>query len=109
MEESTLLLEVGAEALSELSPDEKTAILARYSDEQASQAGLKVFGLLMKKFQPNYRMGKMYEDLSDKYEAYRRIYLDYCRVLKAGRSVEKETPTIKQDKYTKYTEERPKR
>lgn len=108
MEESVLLLEVGSEALDELSSDEKDAILARYTDAQASVAGMKVFGLLMKKYQPNYRMGKMYENLSDKYEAYRKIYLDYCRNINAGRSKastgEQDYP-LRKDKYTRYSSE----
>jgi len=97
MLESTLLLEIGSEALSELSTDEKEALLARYTDAQASVAGLKAFGLLMKKFQPNYRMGKMYEDLSDKYEAYRRIYNLYCQNINAGRTGSSGTDELKYD------------
>ncbi len=107
MLEATLLLEIGSEALSELSTDEKEAILARYTDAQASVAGLKVFSILMKKFQPNYRMGKMYEDLSQKYDAYRQIYNLYCLNLNAGRTTKpaKGTPRydVEKNKYPRHT------
>jgi hypothetical protein len=68
---------------------------------------MKVFGLLAKKFQPNYRMGKMYEDLSQKYEAYQRIYNMYCRNMCAGRTTEPVEGTPRYDlektRYTQYT------
>jgi len=109
MLESVLLLEVGSEALVELSADEKTAILARYTDSQCAVAGMKVFGLLMKKYQPNYRMGKMYEDLGQKYEAYRRIYNDYARSVNAGRSSSEDESLprydIEKTKFVKFSME----
>lgn len=85
MQESNLLLEVGAQALSDLSASEKSAILAKYEDGQEKIAGMKVFNILSKKFQSDYRMGRMYEDLSQKYEAYRQLYREYAQAVKAGR------------------------
>jgi len=85
MQEGNLLLEVGSEAISDLTPDEKSALLNKYSDGEEKLAGMKVFYILMRKFQPNYRMGRMYEDLSRKYEAYRNIYYEYARSVNAGR------------------------
>lgn len=85
MEEQTLLLEVGSEALSDLTTDEKNAILGKYSEDEVRIAGMKVFYILMRKFQADYRMGRMYEDLSQKYEAYRRIYNWYAKTVSAGR------------------------
>lgn len=86
MQESNLLLEVGAQAISDLSSDEKTAILARYSDGEEKMAGMKVFSVLMKKYRANYRMGRMYESLSQKYEAYRILYYEYAQSVKAGKT-----------------------
>ena len=85
MQESNLLLEVGAQALNDLSADEKIAILARYDDGQEKIAGMKVFSILMKKFKSDYRMGRLYEDRSQKYEAYRQIYREYCQMVSAGK------------------------
>lgn len=85
MLESTLLLEVGSEALAELSSDEKTAILAKYTDTQAALAGMRVFDVLRKKFQPNLKMGRMYEDLATKFRFYDEMYKQYARAVKAGR------------------------
>ena len=85
MDESTLLLEVGSEALSELTTDEKSAILNRYTNTQVKFAGMKTFDVLRKKFQPNYRMGRMYESLSQKFEFYNRMYTQYARDIRAGK------------------------
>lgn len=85
MQENDLLLEVGSEALNDLSDEEKIAILNRYESGQETLAALKVFSILMKKFKPTYRMGKMYEDLSAKYERYRDLYNLYARMVRAGR------------------------
>lgn len=85
MDESTLLLEVGSEALSDLTSAEKAAVLAAYTNAQVVYAGMKVFELLSKKFKPTYRAGKMYRQLSDKYERYVQIYKNYCRNVSAGK------------------------
>jgi len=85
---NTLLLEVGAEACRELSEEELSVILATYTDAQPKLAGLAVFDILRKKYQPNYRMGKAYEALSDKYVAYDRLYKEYASIIAAGASSE---------------------
>lgn len=85
MTETELILEVGSEAVDELSTTEKNAILSTYTDAQAKYAGLATFDLLRKKFLPTYRMGRMYEALSDKFEKYDRLYKEYCSVVKAGK------------------------
>ena len=85
IDKDTLLLEVGQEALDELSADELNAVTRTYSSGQVKMAGMKVFELLMKKFQPNYRMGRMYESLSQKFEAYKDIYFQYARSVGAGK------------------------
>ena len=83
--ELDLMLEVGSDALDDLSSTEKTAILSRYESGQETLAALKVFSILMKKFKPTYRMGKMYEELSAKYERYRDLYNLYAKMVNAGR------------------------
>jgi len=85
MDETTLLLEVGAEALDELSTTEKNAILMRYSNSQVKFAGMKVFDILRKKFMPNYKMGRMYESLSQKFEKYEKLYVQYAKTVRAGK------------------------
>lgn len=85
MDEITLTLEVGSEAIDELSTTEKNSILATYSNEQVKYAALKVFDILRKKFLPTYRMGRMYEDLSAKFEKYDKLYKEYCSVVGAGK------------------------
>ena len=85
MNESNLLLEVGAQALKDLSADEKQGILNKYQDGQEALAGLHVFSLLMKNYKANYRMGRMYVYESQKYETYRDIYREYARSVNAGR------------------------
>lgn len=105
MQESNLLLEVGAQALRDLSTDEKTAILDKYEDGREKLAGMKVFNILRKKFQADYRMGRMYEDLSQKFEAYDRLYKEYAQAVKAGRlgldPSKNETYTIDRYKFVK--------
>ena len=95
MLESTLLLEVGSEALNDLTSDEKTAILARYTNAQVKYAGLKTFDLLRKKYQCNYKMGRMYEYLSQKYDAYERRYKEYSQAIKAGKIANEDTSDVK--------------
>lgn len=80
-----LLLEIGSEAYSELTISERAALAGKYSVAQTRIAGLHAFQLLMKKFQPSYRMGKTYENLSEKFEAYRSLYNWYCQTVKAGK------------------------
>ena len=85
MDELTLILEVGSEALDELSDTEKNAILANYTNAQVKYAGMKVFDILRKKFLPTYRMGRMYEELSAKFEKYDRLFKEYCQAMNAGK------------------------
>jgi len=100
MDEVNLMLETGSDALDELSSTEKNAILAKYDNGEESIAALHVFKLLMRKFKPTYRMGRMYEALSDKYVAYRDIYNHYAKTVRAG-SLAKDV-----DEITKYDIER---
>lgn len=93
MNQDNLLLEVGAQAIKDLSTDELTLILQKYENGQESLAGLHVFNLLTKKFKGNWRMGRMYQHDSQKYDAYREIYREYARSLKAGKSSGTTVPT----------------
>lgn len=85
MQEGTLLILIGEVPLSELSAAEKAAILNTFDESQIGEATLRVFDLLRKKFQPNYRMGKMYEELSQKYEFYNRLYNQCAQTVRAGK------------------------
>lgn len=85
MDRENLLLEVGAQALEDLSTDEEDAILDKYENGQETLAGLHVFSLLSKKFKHDYRMGRMYQYESQKYKAYTRIYHEYLATIKAGK------------------------
>ncbi len=93
MDSANLLLEVGAQAIKDLSAGEEAAILAKYANGQEALAGLHVFSLLTKKFKANYRMGRMYQNESQKYEAYRQIYYEYTRSVNAGK-VKSQTATV---------------
>ncbi len=84
MDSSVLLLEIGSVALADLSSDELSAILAAYTNAQVRLAGMKTFELLRKKYQPTYRMGRTYEELSKKYEWYDKIYKEYASSTDAG-------------------------
>ena len=84
MTEAIIILEVTESAWAELSTAEKAGILAKYGDTQVFLCAMKVFDLLRKKFQPNYRMGKMYENLSEKYIFFDRLYKEYCQKVNAG-------------------------
>lgn len=86
MQETILILEVGADPLADLSAAEKSAILAKYTDEQVRHAAIKVFDLLRKKYKANYRMGRMYENLGDKYKYYDQLYHEYLSNTGAGRN-----------------------
>ena len=97
MDELTLTMEVGSEAVEELSSTEKTAILASYTNAQVKFAGMKVFDLLRKKFLPTYRMGRMYEDLSSKFEKYESLYREYCQTMNAGKLGEDPDDVTKYD------------
>jgi len=77
-----LLLEIGSEALSELTDKEIDAICQRYSNVR--QAGMRAFELLMRKYRPSYRMGRMYVRESEKFEFYRREYERLASMLGAG-------------------------
>lgn len=105
MQESVLLLEVGAQAIRDLSADEKDIILSKYSDAQVKYAGMTTFNLLRKKFRSNYRMGRMYENLSQKYEAYDRIYKEYAFAIKAGKNSSTESDvdySLRRDTFVKH-------
>ena len=80
-----LLLEIGSEAYADLSDFEIAALCRKYSAAYSSHAGLHAFQLLMKKFQPTYRMGKTYEKLSEKFDSYKKTYNWYAARVKAGR------------------------
>lgn len=86
MNEALLILEIGEEPLAELTPAEKTAILTAFTDTQVRPAAIKVFDLLRKKYKANYRMGRMYENLSDKYSYYEKLYHEYLSNTGAGRN-----------------------
>jgi len=83
MTEDTLELEIGSEAFDDLTSSEVTFIINKYGD--VKQAGMKAFELLWKKFKPTYRLGKLYEKESEKYAAYKEIYMMYASQLGAGR------------------------
>lgn len=96
------MLEVGSEALNELSLDEKIGILSKYTDSQVMLASMKVFKLLARKFQPNYRMGRMYENLGRKFEVYDQLYKEYARNVRAGKLAKTDfdqQKVIKKDKF----------
>jgi hypothetical protein len=84
MDSNELLLEIGSKAYDDLDPRERTALMGKYTLAQTRIAGLHAFQILMKKFQPTYRMGKTYENLSEKFVAYRNIYNWYCQTVSAG-------------------------
>lgn len=81
--DAQLKLEVGSEAYNELTSDEVSSLLSAY--DNARLAGMKTFELLMKKFQPTYRMGRMYEKLSEKFEHYWKIYNWYAQSMGSGK------------------------
>lgn len=85
MQEVKLLEAIGSEALSELTQDEKAIILGKFSDDQIYEAAMFAFSLLMKKYRPSYRMGRMYEELGQKYEFYYKLYVMYANMVKAGK------------------------
>jgi len=74
-----LKVEIGTEAWEDLSPDEVVYICKSFSADQLQHAAQKAFEILWKKFRPNYRMGRTFKALSDKYENYYKIYLMYCQ------------------------------
>jgi len=80
--ETDLLMEIGGEALDELTEKEKNTILATYST--AKEAAMKAFWLLSAKYKPTYRMGSAYEELSSKYKRYWDLYCYYAKTMKAG-------------------------
>jgi hypothetical protein len=84
MTEAIIILEVTEAVWAELSAAEKAGMLAKYADTQVLPCAMHVFNLLRKKFQPNYRMGKMYENLSDKYKFFDQLYKEYTQKVNAG-------------------------
>jgi hypothetical protein len=114
MQKTTLLLEVGEEAMNELSDNEQGLILNLYDDSEARVAAMRVFDILRKKFKPSYRMGSFYEDRAAKYRAYDNLYKEYASSVGAGKlgaaitDVEIEVPVhhandIDRNKWTKLT------
>ncbi len=98
MTEQDLEREVGSEAFSDLTSDEVSYIVGTFSD--IKQAGMKAFEILWKKFKPTYRMGKLYEKDSEKYQNYRELYLLYTQTLGAGRTTSKvQNFVIKRNKW----------
>lgn len=100
-----LMLEIGEEAFLELSVLERNALANKYTVAQTRIAGLHAFQLLMKKFKPHYRMGKVYEALGDKFDSYRKTYNWYCQTVKAGSitATDEEldaVETVEKDKFT---------
>lgn len=84
LSEDAIILEVGSEALDELTAKEKATILAKYSAGQEKIAAMKIFYLLALKFKPSYKMGTAFEDLSAKYRKYWDIYCHLSSTLNAG-------------------------
>lgn len=79
---SKLLLEIGSEAYERLTPTEISAICMNANS--VLEGAMKAFELLWKKYEPTYKMGKMYIRESDRYETYRRIHNWYCQKIRAG-------------------------
>jgi hypothetical protein len=107
LSENELMVEIGSEAYSELTDREITAILNMFSSSQVKLAGMKSFELLMKKFQPTYRMGRMYEQLSAKFDAYAKIYSWYTQRMGSGK-IAKTTGTernIERYKWNQWTQD----
>lgn len=90
METSELLLEIGSQAFDDLTETEISHLTSNYKSTQTQLAGMKAFDLLRKKFRPNYRMGRTYEDLSDKYRFYDELYKEYTRNVSAGKNASTE-------------------
>lgn len=80
---SQLKIEVGERAWGLLTADEQTAILTG-SGTNLALAGMRTFELLWKRFKPTYRMGKIYQADSDRYEEYYKMYCQYAKSLGAG-------------------------
>lgn len=101
MTETELLLEIGSEAYADLDPREIAALCNKYSAAHSRKAGLHAFQLLKKKFMPSYRMGKTYEALSEKFEAYTQVYNWYCATVSAGTitATDDEMEAVTRDKF----------
>ena len=84
MTQDDLKMEIGSEAYSDLSDEEVAFIVNNYDDVKL--AAMKSFEILWKKFQPTYRLGRLYEASSDKYLNYRSLYVHYSNMLGVGRS-----------------------
>jgi len=84
MTEAIIILEITEDVWAELSAAEQAGLLTKYGDTQVLLCAKHVFDLLRKKFKPNYRMGKMYEDLAEKYKFYDRMFKEYCQRVNAG-------------------------
>ena len=87
-----LKIEMGSEAFSELDDDELNYIVSTY--DEVSHGAMKAFEILMKKYRPNYRMGKMFCVESAKFEAYERMYKWYASQISAGVSAQRDESDI---------------
>lgn len=99
--ENDILLEVGSEALEDLTAKEKATILETFSPGQEKVAAMKIFYLLALKFKPSYKMGSTFEDLSAKYRKYWEIYCHLAKTLNAGRTTGSESAnnTVEVDRW----------
>ncbi len=77
-----LKIEIGATAYDELDSDEIGYICG--NSASIAFAGLKAFEILMKKYKPSYKMGKLFCNDGDKYKAYRDMFVMYSRQFSAG-------------------------
>ncbi len=85
--ETELRLEIGDVAYGNLTEEERNFIVQQ--SDSVALGGLKAFELLMKKYKPSYKMGKMYCDNSSLYERYRDMFYLYSRQFQAGTSTSK--------------------
>jgi len=79
-----LRLEIGKEAYSLLDDEDIMSICQK--SPNVTYAAMLAFKLLYRNFQPSYRLGRMYQAESDRYEAYYRMYQEYARQVRAGKS-----------------------
>ena len=82
--ESDLRLEIGKEAYDLLEADDIASICVKAAD--VTYGGLLAFRLLMRNFQPSYKMGRMYVAESERYSTYRQLYIQYAQQVRAGAS-----------------------
>ena len=81
--EVELKIEIGSTAYDDLERDELNFICQ--NSDSVAFGGLKAFEILMKKYKPSYKMGRMFCNDGDKYAAYRDIFNSYARQFSAGK------------------------